>query len=55
MNVPQEFRVVRTGGVAEYSDIEKSEHVGVDLNQWFTGYFEAFAEYGHDLYTQILK
>lgn len=55
MNVPQEFRVVRTGGVAEYSDIEKSEHVGVDLNQWFTGYFEAFAQYGHELYTQILK
>ena len=47
---PQEFHVIRTGGISSSSDFLTSERNGIALNQWFTGYFEKFAQYGHDLY-----
>lgn len=51
----REFHIIRTGGVQNREDIEKSEEIGVSLNQWYTGYFEAFAAYGHNLYSEIFK
>jgi dihydroorotate dehydrogenase len=46
----QEFHVFRTGGIETLADIKQSENAGVSMNQWFTGYFEAFAKDGHDVY-----
>ncbi len=51
----QDFHVIRTGGIACADDVKASESVGVSLNQWFTGYFERFAESGHGLYEQMYK
>ena len=47
---PQEFQVIRTGGIETWKDIQDSEQAGIKLNQWFTGYFNNFALYGHDVY-----
>jgi len=49
----QEFHVIRTGGIENWNDIMNSERVGVKLNQWFTGYFEDFSKYGHDVYKKL--
>ncbi|MFA6571503.1 MAG: hypothetical protein WCT77_09730 [Bacteroidota bacterium] len=46
-----EFYVIRTGGIENITDINRSESAGIALNQWFTGYFEAFARKGHRLYS----
>lgn len=51
-NTHSEFHIIRTGGVQNYKDIEQSEAVGVSLNQWYTGYFEAFAKFGNRLYSK---
>jgi hypothetical protein len=51
----QEFHVIRTGGIESKQDLEDSERAGISLNQWFTGYFENFARYGHNVYKQMLS
>ncbi len=51
----QEFHVIRTGGVESLDDILESERAGISLNQWYTGYFENFAKYGHDVYRHFLE
>jgi len=51
----KEFAIIRTGGIQNYSDLEASNSIGVDLNQWFTGYFEMFADFGHKLYTKMYE
>ncbi len=51
----QEFHVIRTGGIESWSDIQDSERAGIWLNQWYTGYFENFAQYGHGLYKKLLE
>lgn len=51
----QEFHVIRTGGIENAADIEYSERAGISLNEWFTGYFEQFARYGHEVYQQLLE
>ena len=51
----QEFHVIRTGGIESADDIKESDHVGVSLNQWYTGYFENFAQHGHDVYRQLYQ
>ncbi len=51
----QEFHVIRTGGIDSLKDIEESNKAGISLNQWFTGYFEHFAENGHDVYRELFK
>ncbi|MBM4178125.1 MAG: hypothetical protein FJ211_02175 [Ignavibacteria bacterium] len=48
-----EFNVIRCGGVAAADDIAASAFVGVHLNQWYVGYFEAFAQHGHDVYREL--
>ncbi len=51
----QEFHVVRTGGIEDAADIERSERAGVALNQWYSGYFEAFGRHGHGLYRRLYR
>lgn len=50
---PQEFHVIRTGGIDCLEDLRMSEDAGIALNQWFTGYFENFAKHGHRVYEQM--
>lgn len=52
---PQEFHVIRTGGIESWGDLQDSERAGISLNQWFTGYFENFAKHGHDVYRQLFN
>ena len=51
----KEFAIIRTGGIETFKDLKESDKIGVDLNQWFTGYFEAFAKYGHNLYKELVE
>ncbi len=53
--LPREFRVIRTGGFFGREDLAASESAGIDLNQWFTGYFEGFAARGHSLYKALYE
>lgn len=53
-NCPQEFHVIRTGGIEQAEDIDNSERAGVALNQWYTGYFEQLSRHGHNVYRNIL-
>lgn len=48
-----EFNVIRTGGIETWADIEASEKAGIKLNQWYTGYFEQFAQNGHNIYKEM--
>ncbi|MDY6768580.1 MAG: hypothetical protein SVW02_00520 [Candidatus Nanohaloarchaea archaeon] len=50
----RDFLVVRTGGVETQEDIEASEQHGIGMNQWFTGYWDSFADHGHDVYRAVL-
>ena len=49
----REFHVIRCGGVATAADIEASRSEGILLNQWYVGYFDAFAVNGHDVYRRL--
>lgn len=51
----QEFHVIRTGGIETKADLEASNRAGISLNQWFTGYFEAFREHGHEVYRRMFE
>lgn len=52
-NLKEEFHVIRTGGIESKQDLQKSYEAGIALNQWYTGYFEAFAKHGHKLYKEM--
>lgn len=49
----REFHVVRTGGVEDAADVRRSLDAGISLVQWYTGYFQAFAAAGHELYLDL--
>ncbi|MFC2130243.1 hypothetical protein ACFLSQ_02295 [Bacteroidota bacterium] len=51
--INREFHIIRTGGIENAEDVLYSDNSGVSLNQWFTGYFEGFARFGHLLYKKI--
>lgn len=51
----QEFHVIRTGGIESWKDIDDSERAGIPLNGWFTGYWEGFDKYGHDVYKRLYE
>jgi dihydroorotate dehydrogenase len=53
ISLNKEFHILRTGGIFEKSDLIASKHSKVSLNQWFTGYFEAFSRSGHKLYQEM--
>lgn len=50
-----EFHIIRTGGIEGFKDVKESEAAGISLNQWFTGYWESFARYGHDVYRHFFN
>ena len=51
----REFHIFRTGGIEGAEDLIISDEIGVSMNQWFTGYFEQFAQHGHKVYEQLYK
>ncbi len=51
----QEFHIVRTGGIEDASDVQRSLDAGASLCQWYSGYFEAFARHGHGLYRELYR
>lgn len=53
LNLLKEFIIIRTGGIETIEDYNASVEAGVDLMQWFTGYFELFSKHGHDLYKHL--
>ncbi|MBI2793741.1 MAG: hypothetical protein HYX66_03710 [Ignavibacteria bacterium] len=53
MYIRQEFHVIRCGGVSSAADITVGQQHGILLNQWYTGYFERFAKYGHAVYKNL--
>jgi dihydroorotate dehydrogenase len=55
MKPSHEFHVIRCGGIATAADVLASQADGIQLHQWYTGYYEAFASYGHDLYVAMAK
>lgn len=55
INPDREFHIIRTGGIETTEDITESNKNGIALNQWFTGYFEAFSKNGNSLYKAIFK
>ena len=48
-----EFHVVRTGGIESAEDLRRSDEAGISLNQWYSGYFEAFGHNGHGVYRSL--
>lgn len=55
-NRPQhEFHIIRTGGIETATDVRESLNAGASLTQWYTGYFEAFARDGHQVYQQLYR
>ncbi len=54
INPQNEFHVIRTGGISSIRDIEDSTQHGIQMNQWYTGYFKSFGQHGHDLYKKLL-
>lgn len=53
LNPDYEFHIIRTGGIDNLADIYDSDQVGVSLNQWYTGYFTNYAQFGNNLYKKI--
>ena len=52
-SLAREFHIIRTGGIATLQDVEESFSAGAALCQWYTGYFERFAEDGHSVYARL--
>jgi dihydroorotate dehydrogenase len=52
---PQEFHVLRTGGVESGEDVAASLAAGASLCGWYTGYFEGLSRHGHGVYRAILE
>ena len=51
----QEFHIIRTGGIETAQDLIESDKAGASMNQWFTGYFEAFSRHGNNVYKNIYE
>lgn len=54
IELQKEFHIIRTGGIESLSDIKESDKINIPLNQWFSGYFEAFAREGNNCYKKML-
>lgn len=53
INPDYEFHVIRTGGIDSMADIIASNAAGISLNQWYTGYFKNYANFGNSLYQNL--
>jgi len=53
LSPPQEFHIIRTGGVDSLADVEASLDAGASLVQWYTGFFERFAKDGLAVYEKL--
>jgi dihydroorotate dehydrogenase (NAD+) catalytic subunit len=51
--IKNEFHIIRTGGIEKAEDIKQNFEYGINLSQWFAGYFDRFIIDGHDLYKKI--
>lgn len=49
----REFHLIRTGGIETAADVAASLAAGASLVQWYTGYFAAFAQAGHEVYRRL--
>ncbi len=49
----REVHVIRTGGIENAADVRASLAAGVALCQWYSGYFEAFSQHGHEVYERL--
>ena len=54
-NSSNEFIVIRTGGIESAEDINLTLQSGIPLMNWFTGYFDQFSNYGHQVYSKLLS
>jgi len=50
-----EFHIIRCGGIETLDDIRQSQRHDIMLNQWYTGYYNAFGVYGHDVYHKLAR
>jgi dihydroorotate dehydrogenase len=48
-----EFHIISVGGILRRKDFDERLRAGASLCQWYTGYFERFAEDGHQLYVNF--
>ena len=55
ISIPQEFHVIRTGGIENHQDLLDSQAVGVSYNQWQTGFFFSYMENGVNVYKNVLN
>jgi dihydroorotate dehydrogenase len=55
IKVPQEFHVIRTGGIESHQDLLDSEAAEVSYNQWQTGFFFSYLEHGVNVYKNVLN
>ena len=55
INPDHEFHIIRTGGIENIEDLLESINSGIQLNQWYTGYFSQFAKFGHQVYSSLSK
>ena len=53
-SLTKEFHCIRTGGIDCGEDILLSQSAGVYLNQWFSGFFDRFADDGFGVYRELL-
>lgn len=49
-----EFHIIRSGGIENAQDLLASKQHGVSFNQWYTGFFNAYAENGSAVYRSLL-
>ncbi len=54
LNKPDyEFHIIRSGGIDCAEDIINSRHHGVSFNQWYTGFFNQYHNYGSKIYNHL--
>ncbi|MCX7930634.1 MAG: hypothetical protein N2663_07955 [Chlorobi bacterium] len=50
---PGEFHIIAVGGIANGSHVVTAIETGASLTEWYTGYFERFAQSGHLVYETL--
>lgn len=52
LSLPREFRVIRCGGIKNSEEVLQAPS---ELHQWYTGYFDQFARFGHRVYQELAR